>query len=509
MRGTVRKRCQCPAVFDSRGRRKACPEKHGSWGYTVDLGPGPNPDGEHVARRQLTRLGFATKKDAEKTLAEVIDASSRGVGVAVNSITVGQFLLDWLAGKVADGVRPTTAATYTAHVHQYFIPHIGHVRLRDLSPHDVETVLRSIQANRQMKPATLRRVHASLRSALGAAVKSRLIPTNPAASIDLPTAPRPHVRPWEPEELGRFLDHADHDPLGPAFQLLAATGLRRGEAAVLRWSDVDLERNRLHVRQQVVTLTARFSRPCAQCGSDHGRIAFGRPKTASGEDRVVDLDPHTVGVLLAHRLRQDAARAPLGDAYNDHDLVFPRPDGAPLHPDRLSDRFQELAEEVGLRRIRLHDLRHGQASLMLAAGVDVVVVSKRLGHSSVAITSDTCTHLLPGVGSEAAARAWSLVPRADDASQRVREQHVSISPSDEDPGGDPSGIAAGQRLEDGAAYRNRTDDLRITRASQLRSTLMASCRLPTPRARIGRCVPSGTGCSGTSWGRVRCGSPCH
>ena len=85
MRGTVRKRCQCPAAVDSRGRRKACPEKHGSWGYTVDLGPGPNPDGEHVARRQLTRFGFATKKDAEKALAEVIDASSRGVGVAVNS----------------------------------------------------------------------------------------------------------------------------------------------------------------------------------------------------------------------------------------------------------------------------------------------------------------------------------------------------------------------------------------------------------------------------------------
>ena len=465
MRGSVRKRCSCPPELDARGRRKACSIKHGSWGYTVDLGPGLGPDGVHLERRQVTRFGFPTKKDAEKALAEVLDANARGLAIAVNNVTVAAFLTDWLAGKIADGLRPTTAATYTAHFNTYFIPRIGHLRLRDLQPQHVEAALRSIQTDRCMKPASLRRVHASLRSALGAAVRLRLIPNNPAVGVSLPSVTRPHVRPWEPEELGRFLDHADRDDLGAAFHLLAATGLRRGEAVGLRWSDVDLDKSRLHVRQQVVTLTAKFSRPCDQCGGDHGRIAFGRPKTASGEDRVVDLDPLTVGVLLAHRLRQDAQRAQLGDAYNDHDLVFPRPDGVPLHPDRVSDRFTELAAEIGLRRVRLHDLRHGQASLMLAAGVDIVVVSKRLGHSSVAITSDTYTHLLPGVGTEAAARAWSLVPRSIDASQRVREQSVSNSPSDPDHEEDDHGIAAGQRPEDGAAYRNRTDDLRITSAS--------------------------------------------
>jgi integrase len=465
MRGSVRKRCSCPAELDARGRRKACTIKHGSWGYTVDLGPGLSPDGVHLERRQVTRFGFPTKKDAEKALAEVLDANARGLAIAVNNVTVAAFLNDWLAGRIADGLRPTTAATYTAHFNNYFIPRIGHLRLRELRPQHVEAALRSIQTDRTMKPASLRRVHASLRSALGAAVRLRLIPNNPAVGVSLPSVTRPHVRPWEPEELGRFLDHADRDDLGAIFHLLAATGLRRGEAVGLRWSDVDLDKSRLHVRQQVVTLTAKFSRPCDQCGGDHGRIGFGRPKTASGEDRVVDLDPLTVGVLLAHRLRQDVLRAQLGDAYNDHDLVFPRPDGVPLHPDRVSDRFTELAAEIGLRRVRLHDLRHGQASLMLAAGVDIVVVSKRLGHSSVAITSDTYTHLLPGVGSEAAARAWSLVPRSTDASQRVREQSVSNSPSDEDHEEDTEGIVAGPRPEDGAAYRNRTDDLRITSAS--------------------------------------------
>jgi len=465
MRGTVRKRCQCPPEFDTRGRRKACQVRHGSWGYTVDLGPGPNPEGEHVERRQMTRFGYATKKEAEKALAEVLDANARGLAVAVNNMTVATFLSDWLAGRIADGLRPTTAASYQAHFNNYFIPQLGHLRLRELRPHHVELALRMVQTDRDMRPATLRRVHASLRSALGAAVKLRLIPTNPAVGVSMPSVSRPHVRPWEPEELGRFLDHADHDELGAALHLLAATGLRRGECLGLRWADVDLDKSRLFVRQQVVTLTADFSRPCDQCRGDHGRLAFGRPKTSSGEDRIVDLDPHTVGVLLAHRLRQDTLRAGIGNVYQDHDLVFPRPDGVPLHPDRLSDRFTELVDEIGLRRIRLHDLRHGQASLMLAAGVNIVLVSKRLGHSSVAITSDTYTHLLPGVGSEAAARAWSLVPRGADPSRAVREQSVSNSPLGDDRAGEASAITAGQRLEDGAAYRNRTDDLRITSAS--------------------------------------------
>jgi integrase len=112
-------------------------------------------------------------------------------------------------------------------------------------------------------------------------------------------------------------------------------------------------------------------------------LRFGPPKTASGDARVVDLDDGTVGALLGHRLAQDSERAAWGPAYADHGLVFAREDGTPLHPQTVTKRFLRLVDEAGLRRVRLHDLRHGQASLMLAAGVPLAVVSKRLGHSSV------------------------------------------------------------------------------------------------------------------------------
>ena len=167
---------------------------------------------------------------------------------------------------------------------------------------------------------------------------------------------------------------------------------------------------------------------------------------------MVDLDDGTIGALLGHRLRQDAERDEWGDTYSDHGLVFARENGEPLHPETVTKRFAKLAEAAGLRPVRLHDLRHGQASLMLAAGVPLAVVTKRLGHSSVSITSDTYSHLLEGVGREAAERAAALVPR------NRREHSVStVDSRDESVGVRPS-ESPGQR---GGAPGDRTRNPRI------------------------------------------------
>jgi integrase len=181
----------------------------------------------------------------------------------------------------------------------------------------------------------------------------------PAVDVELPSAPRPRVRPWEPAELGAFLDSIAADRFAPLFELIAGTGLRRGEAVGLRWADVDLERAQLVVRQQIVGLDGQQA-PCPYCGGQHLGAVFGRPKTASGEDRVVELDGGVAGVLLAHRLHQDAERATWGAAYSDHGLVFAREDGTPIAPERVTKRFGQMISAAGLRPIRLHDLRHGR-----------------------------------------------------------------------------------------------------------------------------------------------------
>ncbi|MCU1591667.1 MAG: integrase family protein [Frankiales bacterium] len=411
MKGSVYKRCACEVQRNARGDRLACKKDHGSWYYVADV-PGLNGK-----RRQVKKGGYPTKTAAEQALTAVIDEANRGQVAHDDGQRVGDYLDAWLAGKIADGLRTNTAVGYRHHIDDFLRPHLGHLRLRDLKPSHVEHVLRVIAAppakGRPLGPSTVRRVHATLRSALASAKRRRLINYNPAVDIDLPKVSRPKVRPWEAAELGAFLDSLRGHRLAPLFETIAATGLRRGEALGLRWDDVDLERMVIVVRQQLLQVADTAGvKPCPYCDVAHRQYAFGPPKTSSGEARIVELDSGTAGVLLEHSLRQAAERDAWGEAYSDHGVVFAREDGQPIPPDTVSKAFVGLSKAAGLRPVRLHDLRHGAASLRLAAGVDIAVVSKQLGHSTIALTVDTYSHMLDGVGRQAAEKAMALVPRA-------------------------------------------------------------------------------------------------
>ncbi len=368
----------------------ASEKAHGTWYFRADVGRGP--DGR---RREKRQGGYRTKAAALAALADLVSSVGKGEYRDDGRLTVAAWLEQWIEEKVDDGMRPSTERGYRRHIREHLVPQLGRHRLGALRPGHVDGLLRSMRSEGR-GATTIRRVHATLRSALATAKRRRLITFNAAEDVDLPPAPRAHVAPWEVTELATFLDHATGHRLGPLYELMAFTGLRRGEACGLRWADVDLEQGVLHVRKQFV-----------QVGHE---VVEGRPKTRSGEDRRVDLGERAVGVLLAHRLGQDAERATWGDAYDDRGLAFAREDGSPLHPEQVTKTFKRLARQAGVRPVRLHDLRHGQASLMLAAGVDMAVVSKRLGHSSITLTSDTYSHLLEGVGRTAAAAAEGLVP---------------------------------------------------------------------------------------------------
>jgi integrase len=395
-------------VLDDAGRRKNCQKRHGSWFFMHDVRD------SSAKRRQVQRGGFATAADAEAALQASLTATGMGVRVQEQRrLTVAAYLEGWLERKKETGrFRPSTALNTGHHVHLYWIPLLGHYRLADLTVDDVDRALASLRQQgarkRRLSASSVRRIHATLRSALNDAVRRRMISYNPASLAELEPARRPKVRPWEPEELGAFLDHAGGHRLGVLFEVLAMTGLRRGEIVGLRWGDVDLDRGVLWVRRSVV-----------QVGY---ASVVGQPKTASGEDRRVDLDAATVGSLIAHRLQQDLEKDAFGAVYEDNDLVFAREDGSHLKPEVVSNTFRRLVAEAGLRRVRLHDLRHGQASIMLAAGVEMAVVSKRLGHSGIRITSDTYTHLLEGVGRQAAEAAAALIPRGSSREARTRDQ---------------------------------------------------------------------------------------
>jgi integrase len=253
-------------------------------------------------------------------------------------------------------------------------------------------------------------------SALNTAVRRKHIPQNPAEHVELPsgrrpkavvwtddrvehwrrTGERPAVAVWTPQQTGTFLDAAMADRLYPLYHLIAYRGLRRGEAIGIQWPDVDLDAGYLRITQQVILIG--------------WETEVGKPKTDGGE-RTVSLDTGSVQVLRRWRERQNAERAATHGAWQHTGLVFAREDGNQLHPEHVADTFQRIYQEAGLPPIRLHDLRHTAASLALQAGVPMKVVSEQLGHSSLGITADTYTSVLPAVAQAAAEAVAGIVPR--------------------------------------------------------------------------------------------------
>ena len=305
MKGSTFKRCGCRSE-DGRQLGRSCPrlgtKGHGRWFYVFD-----RPADEQGRRRQEKRGSWATKAEAEQELREAMGNADQGLRTD-HKITTGEWLRFWLAertkttGTSAAGkpLRPNTAALYRQHI-DYLLPHLGSIPLARLRPEHVSTALDAVlrdsraRGGRTMGPTTLRRVHAALRAALNTAVKSRRITWNPAVHVELPAADRPQVQPWTPLELGTFLDGTAAHRLGPLFEAMASTGMRRGEALGLRWSDLDLTAGVIVVRRQLLSIG--------------GRVSFGPPKTTSGEGRLVELDSGTLGTLLALRLAQDVERA--------------------------------------------------------------------------------------------------------------------------------------------------------------------------------------------------------
>ncbi len=206
---------------------------------------------------------------------------------------------------------------------------------------------------RPLSAMTVKHVHATLRTALNAAVRRRLIPYNPALPIELPEVRRTQVLVWTPDQVRTFLAAASSDRLYALFHLVVMTGLRRGEVCGLRWADVDLERQHLRVAQQLLQLG--------------GQTHIGALKTRA-EVRTVPLDPGTVEVLREHRQRQSDERRAWGTAWTDTGLVFTREDGTLVTPATVSRRFGALTRAAGLPSIRFHGLRHTSASTRTWSG---------------------------------------------------------------------------------------------------------------------------------------------
>ncbi|MFD8478187.1 tyrosine-type recombinase/integrase [Kitasatospora sp. NPDC059673] len=343
--------------------------KHGKWTYCVDLAP------DEGQRRTRRRGGFASRAEAAREMAAVLDGELRGV-YENRRTTIASFLREWL---ILQKVRlaPNTYAGYQACVERDLIPAFGHHRLLDLRPkHIDEWITAQLDAGRGK--VTVHRAASTLRNALNAAVRSWRLRYNPAKH-SVPPKPRAAERTcWTPDEAAAFLRHGSEqyaDQLTDLFEVMLGTGMRRGEALALHWSDVHLMDRKLYVRWTLAAV-------------NNGELTFGEPKTEASR-AWISLSPRVTAALHRQAAIQMAAH-PDGRLEG---LVFSKPTGAPLRPQWVLNQLRKRTTEAGLPRIGLHDLRHTAASIMIAEGIPLAIVSKTLRRSTLATTINLYGHL--------------------------------------------------------------------------------------------------------------------
>ena len=385
----------------------------------------PSADGR---RRQVMRRCDAnsqpwlTREAAVTALRDALVKAGKGEWIEPSKQPVAEWLETWLGTL---DLAPSTLASYRTNIRSHIVPYIGGVPLASLTSARLTALYRELETSGRrdgkgertgepLSARTVRGVAMILSAALKAAADddAPLLARNPARKAKPPTAKRaqaeaPETPSWTADQLRSFLDWArDHSKAFAAWYVLAYTGMRRGELLALRWSDVDLDAATISVRRSVGVVRTK---------GEHGYLREGPTKTC--RPRVIDLDPATVGVLRVWRAERGSMALQL--ARRDA-VVFGDHEGAFRQPERFSHLFREAqarcARALGEDAppvIRVHDLRHTHATILLRDRENVKVVSERLGHASVTITLTTYSHVMPGDQRQAAARFAAIVAGAD------------------------------------------------------------------------------------------------
>lgn len=451
------------------GRRRAqvIPRtgKSGETTFLVRVPMGTDANGKRI---YWTTTVHGKQKDAEAVATEKLNERDKHTLVQPSRMSLDAYLDHWLHDAAKPRLRPRTYASYEALLARHVRKPLGARRLSDITPRDIQACYATMLEN-GLAARTVRYVHAVLSSALKQAVRWQMLPRNPAEFVDLPRQQRQEMHALAPEEATRFLiaaaggviesangstlalavngaattlavapsvavtldgqaaelhDLAAGDAAGVSFgshgrvasiaatrtatantgdryhtlfDFALATGMRPGEYLALRWTDVDLKKG-------IVTVQRALSRVKGE------GYLYAEPKTSRSR-RSIPLPASTGRLLEAWKKRQSAEIMAAGEAYERNGLVFAADNGRPLHEGNLVRRhFKPTLRRAALPdSIRLYDLRHTCATLLLAAGVNPKIVSERLGHASITLTLDTYSHVLPTMQTDAADRLEHLL----------------------------------------------------------------------------------------------------
>lgn len=359
-----------------------------SWQIIIELEQDPVTGKRN---RIFKTVPDCTKKEAEKIMRGMLSELDNKTFVRDSGITVAEFLSEWLNTYIKPHKSPTTIRGYEANINNYIIPAFGKVKLQNLTAIDIQKFYNELKkesplSGKAMSPKSIRNIHMNLNAALKKAVMLEIIKKNPAEYIELERCKQYQAKVYDSVELRKLCEAVKGADLETGIMILIWLGLRRGELMGLKWEHIDFNNSTVNISSNVVQVnTTAITK---------------EPKTESSKRKI---DAPAMLMELLRREKTDYLKRKLkyGAAFRDTSLVICQPDGKPYKPASFTNKFKRFLEKGGLKHIRLHDLRHTNATMMLKLGISPKVAQKRLGHSNYSTTMDIYSHVLEEVERDA------------------------------------------------------------------------------------------------------------
>lgn len=352
--------------------------KRGSkYTFVIDIGRDPVTK----KRKQKRISGFTSEKKARKAMIDMISQLNKGEYVEPTNDTLGNYLDSWLSHK-KKRVAHSTYIHYQSYVLNHIKPALGHIRLFDLNARQIQQFYDSLLEEGSLSQRSMHHIHRILSNAIESGVRIGDIQRNVVKAAAPVKVRKKEMNYWNIETLNRFLEKTRVEDYYIAWYISAFTGMRQGEVLGLKWDCVDFENKTIYVRRA-------FKK-------DEGKYTIADLKNNSS-DRSISISDTDVFELKKHFNQQKAYKLKIGSDYLNKNLVVATSTGNHVLPSNLGRAFRRCLKQTEIEKIRFHDLRHTHASMLFQLSVHPKIVQERLGHSSIEVTLDTYSHMLPNM----------------------------------------------------------------------------------------------------------------
>jgi integrase len=368
--------------------------KNGKWDICFDIGKNP----ETNKRRQVKRRGFKTKKEATEALVKLKAEYLNGDHLDLSSITYGEFMKQFLADRKSYLARSTFLRENDYFLH-IIKPYLGNLKVQEITTLHLQKHISKLNEETHYAETTIHTAYKLIRSSFKRAKVLKLIKEDPSSDIILPRIPKKEMNIWTLDQINYFLSETKKSKYSSRYNVLyyiaIFTGMRISEITGLRWKDVILDEQLIYVRQTLVC----------------GEIKHGAKNSSSA--RTISIPSVLVDELKRHRQLIELEKVKFSYRYDETDLVLPTRHGKPIVPACIRKAFHLTTEKLGLPRIRIHDLRHTHATLLIAQNVNVKLISERLGHSKIGTTLNIYSHVLPEMQRSVAEKLDEVFTKCD------------------------------------------------------------------------------------------------